>query len=116
MPFQMVAMIFMSIALFLVSALLAPKPDIEDARPAGLGDFQVPTADETRPVPIMWGTIDIKGPNVIWYGDLSTVKIKKKIKTGMFSSKKITVGYRYFIGVDIVLCYGPIDRLTRLEA
>ncbi|KKL05537.1 hypothetical protein LCGC14_2605040, partial [marine sediment metagenome] len=25
-------------------------------------------------------------------------------------------GYRYFIGVDIVLCYGPIDRLTRLEA
>jgi hypothetical protein len=113
---ELIIMLFVTVALFLVSALLSPKPDIEDAKPAGLGDFQVPTADETRTVPIMWGTIDIKGPNVIWYGDLSTVKIKKKIKTGMFSSKKITVGYRYFIGVDIVLCYGPIDRLTRLEA
>ena len=114
MPIQLV-MLLVTVALFLVSALLAPKPDIEDAKPAGLGDFEVPTADETRPVPILWGTIDIKGPNVIWYGDLRTVKIRKKIKTGMFSSKHITVGFRYFIGVDIVLCYGLIDRVTRLE-
>ena len=36
------------IGAFLVTELLRPKPDIENARPAGLGDFNVPTAIEGR--------------------------------------------------------------------
>ena len=106
-------LLIIQIALFVLSSYLN-KPDLEDAKPAGLGDFQVPTASETRAVPILWGTRDIKGPNVIWYGDLRIVKITKKVSSG-FSSSTVTVGYRYFIGMDLLLCYGPLDRIVRLQ-
>lgn len=32
----------------------------------------------------------------------------------MGSSKKVTVGYRYFLGMHLILCHGPVDRLTRI--
>ena len=116
MAFWFIALIVLQLVLFLLSALLAPKPKFENARPKALGDFQFPTATETRAVPMIWGTIDIKGPNVIWYGHLKTVKIIQKISGGMFSSsKKVTIGFRYFIGMDLALGYGPLNRITRLE-
>lgn len=100
--------------LFVVSELLRPKPNLENAKPAGLGDFQFPTATEDRVIPLVWGTIKIAGPNVVWYGDLRKEAITKKVKTGMFSSKRQTVGYRYKLGVQMALCRGPVDRLDGL--
>ena len=106
-------LLILQIVLFILSMFLN-KPDVQNAKPASLGDFQLPTASETRPVPILWGTRDIKGPNVIWYGDLRIVKIVTKVRSG-FKKKKVTVGFRYFLGMDLVLCYGLIDRVVRLE-
>lgn len=60
----------------LVSYALAPKPP--SPKPAGLDDIDAPTAEEGRPIPVVFGTRKIKGPNVVWYGDLSTTAIKKK--------------------------------------
>lgn len=57
-----------------VSAMLAPKPPAP--KKAELGDFQVPTAEQDRAIPVIFGRIKITGPNVVWYGDLSTVAIK----------------------------------------
>ena len=68
MPFWFFLII--NIATFLLTELLRPKPNIEDAKPAGLGDFQVPTATEGRVVPLIWGRVKMAGPNVVWYGDL----------------------------------------------
>lgn len=31
------------------------------------------------------------------------------------SSKKVTVGYKYFLGLHMVLCHGPIDKLIRID-
>jgi hypothetical protein len=31
------------------------------------------------------------------------------------SSKKVTVGYKYYLGLHMVLCHGPIDKLVRIE-
>lgn len=101
--------------LFVVSEFLRPKPDLENAKPAGLGDFQFPTTTEDRVVPLVWGTVLIKGPNVVWYGDLRKRAITKKIKTGLFSSKRQTVGYRYDLGVQMALCRGPVDRLDAIS-
>lgn len=115
MAFSYIALVAIQLVLFVASLLLAPKPKFEEARPRPLGDFQFPTATEARAVPVLWGTVDIKGPNVIWYGDLKVVKIKKKVKTGFGKSKRITVGFRYFVGMDLALAYGPLDRITRLE-
>lgn len=87
---------------------LAPKPDIEDAKRGGLGDFKFPTATEGRSVPLVWGTVRIDGPNVIWYGNLVQDAITEKIKTGMFSSHRIITGWEYSIGIQFALCRGPL--------
>lgn len=59
-----------------LSMALAPKPP--KPMPALLQDFDVPTAEEGRPIPVVFGTVTITGPNVVWYGDLGTKAIKKK--------------------------------------
>lgn len=93
-------------ATFVLSEFLKPKPNIENARPSGLGDFNFPTATEERFVPIIWGTVKLEGPNVIWYGDLRQRAITESVKTGLFSSESVTRGYRYFIGIQMALCRG----------
>lgn len=60
----------------IVSVALAPKPPVP--KPAELKDFDVPTAEEGRPIPVVFGTVNVKGSNVIWYGDLYTRAIRKK--------------------------------------
>lgn len=100
---------------FLVTELLRPKPDIENARPAGLGDFNFPTAEEGRVVPLIWGTVRIAGPNVIWFGDLEATAITEKIKTGLFSSETVTTGFRYFVGMQFGLCRGPFSQTNALD-
>ena len=59
-----------------ISIALAPKP--ERPKPAALSDFDLPTADPSRPIPIVFGTWKVKGPNVVWYGNLRTIAIRKK--------------------------------------
>ncbi len=100
--------------LFVLSELLRPKPEMENAKPAGLGDFNFPTATEGRAVPLIWGTVRISGPNVVWYGDLRTVAIQENVKTGLFSSEDVTVGFRYFVGIQFALCRGPVDELRKV--
>lgn len=55
---------------------MAPKPQTQP--PAALGDVKVPTADVGREIPVLFGTRVITGPNIVWYGDLQTVAIRKK--------------------------------------
>lgn len=31
------------------------------------------------------------------------------------SSKKVTVGYEYYLGIHMVLCHGPVDRIQRID-
>ena len=68
------------IAVFVVALVvayaMAPKPQSQP--PAGLGDIQAPTAEEGREIPVLFGTRRLKGPNVVWYGDLRTEAIRKK--------------------------------------
>ena len=60
----------------IVSAMLAPKPP--QPRAAAIGDFDVPTAEQDRAIPVIFGRVWITGPNVVWYGDLKVTPIKKK--------------------------------------
>lgn len=98
------AIVIIVVALLLV--LAAPKPKIENARAANLGDFQFPRSKEGDPVGWFRGTVRLRSPNSLWYGDYTPVPIKKKQKTGLFSSKKVTVGYKYHIGLDLCWALG----------
>lgn len=31
------------------------------------------------------------------------------------SSKKVTVGYKYYLGAHLILCHGPLDKVTKIE-
>jgi hypothetical protein len=93
---------------FAVSQLLTPDPKTEDARAATLDDFNFPTATEGRFQPWGWGTWEIKGPNVLWYGDLKTRAIISKIKVSMFKKKKVVTGHRYYVGFQMGICQGPV--------
>lgn len=94
------------IAVIALNEVLKPKPKIEDARPAGIGDFQFPTASEGRPVPIVFGRCRQKGPNVVWYGDLKQEAITEKLKTGLWSSTRVVKGFRYHLGVQFAISRG----------
>ena len=68
--------IFMLIVSLVVSYAMRPKPPVPT--PASLKDFDVPVAEQGRPVPVVFGTVTITGPNVLWYGDLRTTAIQEK--------------------------------------
>jgi hypothetical protein len=56
-----------------ISYRLTPKPTVVNAEPST--DYQAPTAEEGRPIPVVFGTCWVKGANVVWYGDVETVPI-----------------------------------------
>lgn len=98
--------IVMAVVLILGIAL-APKP--QGPRAAEIDDFDFPTAEEGRPIPVVFGEVDIRGSNVLWYGDLRVSPIKKR---SGFS--KSTVGYKYYLGWHMGLCHGPVDAITNI--
>lgn len=61
---------------YVIQAALQPKPQAPKA--AALADFDVPTAEEGRAIPVVFGTVVITGSNCVWYGDLGKVAIKSK--------------------------------------
>ena len=61
------------VALFIVASM--PKPTSQP--PVELSNINVPTAEEGRAIPVVFGTRVIEGPNVVWYGDLRTIPVRK---------------------------------------
>lgn len=87
-----------------VVASIALQPRPQRAKAPGLDDLQVPTAEEGREIPVLFGTRDISAPNVVWWGDLKTKKIKK------------TGGFKYLLGMHMVMAHGVFDNITRIRA
>lgn len=88
--------------------MLAKKVGGEAAKAGTLEDFNIATAQD-RPIQYIGGTIKLSAPNILWYGAMRTVPIRKKA-----GKKKQTVGYKYYLGVQAGLCYGPGVVLKKL--
>jgi hypothetical protein len=99
-------MLLIYVATTVISALLAAKNKV---RPSPLGDFQFPTAQEGRAIPVIFGSVKITGGNTVWWGDLRSSPIKAG---GVFGIGGTVVGYKYYIGVQYVLSQGPIDLMS----
>lgn len=112
MPFWFIALLF--IGSLLAGELLRPRPK-DTSKPATLSDFNFPTADESRPIPVVWGTVSITGANILWYGDLQSTSLSRKVKTGLLSSATQVIGYRYSFGIDYALCWGPVDEILEIR-
>lgn len=106
--------LFLYAFFFVLSELLRPKPELENAKPSGLGDIRTTTATEGRVVPLVWGTNQLAGPNVVWYGDLRQKPITQTVKTGLFSSEDVVLGFKYYLGIQFALCRGTTPELLRI--
>jgi hypothetical protein len=105
-------MLALYVATTALSALLAKRPSAP--KPSALGEFEAPTAEEDRAIPIVFGTVLLKGPNVVWYGALSSVKLKKSGGALAFGASTV-VGYKYYLWMWQALCHGPIDELVDIQ-
>lgn len=71
-PITFAVMVAISIAISIIAYLLMPKP--KTPKPGPASDLEVPTADAGRPVPVVFGSVTVKGVNVLWYGDKQVVE------------------------------------------
>jgi hypothetical protein len=78
MAWTFIARLVLGLVLAAISYALSPRPRTETPRAAGLDDFSLPTAEEGRPIPVVFGTVLITGPNVVWAGDLKVTPIRKR--------------------------------------
>lgn len=103
---------FVGLAFTIVGELIRPKASVPNAKASGIDDFDMPTADATRVLSVVAGKVLVSGANVTWYGDLRTRALTKKVKTGMFSSKRQTYAYQYRLGIQHTLCFGGDGEVT----
>lgn len=69
-----IVQIIVALVMMIASYLLTPKPKTNsDSDPGSLDD---PQASAGTPVKRVFGTITIKDPNVLWYGEKSTNTFK----------------------------------------
>lgn len=92
---------------FILTAFFGPKMKVENAKASTMDDFNFPRADEGDPVGRYYGTLKHSAPNTIAIKGFRAVPIKKKVKTGLFSSKKVITGYEYYMTVDLAWALGP---------
>jgi hypothetical protein len=105
--------IVIGIASFLLNLLLMPKP--QDKVPASLEDFDIPVAEEGIEIPVVFGTVNIKSPKVVWYGDLFIQEMLGERRYGFFGPKQ-KIGFRYALGMHFVLCHGCHDEIREIWA
>ena len=78
MVWMFIARLVLGLLLSAIAYALSPRPKTETPRAAGLDDLSVPTAEEGRPIPVVFGTVLIRGANVVWAGDLKVDPIRRK--------------------------------------
>lgn len=64
---QIFIQIIVAIVLAVIAYALTPKP--KQPKPPAAADLESPTSEAGRPVPVPFGTITIKGVNILGYWD-----------------------------------------------
>jgi Putative phage tail protein len=103
--------IVIAVASFVLNLVLAPKP--QNAKASSLEDIDQPIAEEGTEIPVVFGTVHVKNPNCVWYGDFKTQAIKGKRRYMFFGPRQI-LGYRYYLGMHLLLCHGVVDVIRKI--
>lgn len=99
-------MFWAQLAMFVISLVvaIATRPRAPKTKPLTLQDFDIPTAEEDRSIPVVFGTQTITGPNVVWHGDFRPdTQTQDGVKTR-----------RYYLGMHFITCYGPVDSVLKI--
>ena len=102
-----VSWIFWYIVLAAVTVAIAyfTAPKVKGAKPAGKEAFQLPTAEEGRPMPVLFGCRRIMSPNAI------SPLLEYRVRRSGSSQRKHT--YYYYIGFHAALCHANIDGVLQ---
>ena len=101
---------WLTVALFLattaVSFIFRPRIPRGPGRP-GPDKIDFPTSDEGRPIPIVWGTVRVDSPNMLWvYAPAPTKDSRDPASAGYSVS-----GYLYYMNYHAGLCMGEVDSV-----
>ena len=67
--------VLVSVALAVAASMLTRNPKSDKAE---AGKLDSPTASDAKPIPVVFGTVEVKAPNCLYFGEISTVT--KKVK------------------------------------
>lgn len=67
--------LLIGLAFAVVGYLIMPKP--KPPKPPAVKDMENPTAEAGRPIPVLFGTMTIKGSNILWFGEKQSIEHKK---------------------------------------
>jgi hypothetical protein len=108
-------MIWPQLIMWVVSFLLTDyfRERLPSQTASGIGDFNIPTATEGRPVPIITGgTVRCDAPNCIWYGDF--VAVPRTTSTGIVFKRDEVIGYVYELSMQYALFKGESVGITAI--
>jgi hypothetical protein len=71
MPIPWIVSLLIGVALSIISYLIMPKP--KQPKPEAAKDLESPTADAGRPMLKVFGSLTVKGLNIIYYGEKATI-------------------------------------------
>lgn len=66
MVFWVLIQIAIVVAFLVISIALAPKAKRQ--KPSATRDLEAPTSEAGRPIPVVFGTLTVKGVNALWTG------------------------------------------------
>lgn len=108
MAVSLLALLIIDVLLFVATDLLMPRPKLQGVSP----NFpDRPTSKEGSVIPVIFGTVLIPA-NVTHFSNVTAEEQKEKVKTGIFSSHSVTVGYSYSAIMQVILCHGPVNELV----
>tara|TARA_Y100000593_G_scaffold83521_2_gene157504 strand:- start:5508 stop:5744 length:237 start_codon:yes stop_codon:yes gene_type:complete len=67
MPFWFLIQLVIGVVLMVVAYAILPKP--KKQKPPESADLDDPTAEAGRPIPVVFGSLEVKGGNILWFGD-----------------------------------------------
>lgn len=73
-----VIVIGITVAGVAISSDQAAKAAKASSKKLSLKDVEVPTADDGRTIPVIFGTVDLKGPQICWNGKIGFEAIKSE--------------------------------------
>lgn len=66
--------VVVSVALNVIATLLLTRNN--EQKPDSAQEMEDPTAEAGKPIPVPFGTITVKAPNVLWFGEKSVREFK----------------------------------------
>lgn len=76
-PLSFFVSFLIALTLQVVAYLLAPKP--KQPKPDAARDLEAPTSEAGRPIPVIFGTMTVKGLNVLHTADKAVVEYEIRV-------------------------------------